>query len=145
MAITENGPGCLANAFAEVPGTAFKRGVVSGVLDSGLLGVRVEDLFLQCEMLVGSALCVPDAGTNVLVAILAGEAERGIVLGGIGTVHSLPSAGTMVIGATTQLTLSCGASSIDLRADGKVMIRGEDVLVRAKGTKRVRAGTVSIN
>jgi len=25
------------------------------------------------------------------------------------------------------------------------MIRGDDVLVRAKGTKRIRAGTVSIN
>ena len=44
-----------------------------------------------------------------------------------------------------QLTLVCGQASIDLRADGKVMIRGEDVLVRAKGTQRIRAGTVSIN
>jgi hypothetical protein len=43
------------------------------------------------------------------------------------------------------LSLKCGDASIDLRADGKVMIRGEDVLVRAKGTKRIRAGTVSIN
>ena len=33
----------------------------------------------------------------------------------------------------------------DLRADGKVRSRGDDVLVRAKGTQRIRAGSVSIN
>jgi hypothetical protein len=36
-------------------------------------------------------------------------------------------------------------STVDLRADGKVMVRGEDVLLRAKGTQRIRAGTVAIN
>ena len=41
--------------------------------------------------------------------------------------------------------LRCGEASLDLRADGKVLLRGDDVLVRAKGTQRIRAGTVSIN
>ena len=49
------------------------------------------------------------------------------------------------IDATNSLSLKCGEASIELRADGKVLIKGEDVTVRAKGTKRIRAGTVSIN
>jgi hypothetical protein len=50
-----------------------------------------------------------------------------------------------VLQAAHTLSLQCGLSSIDLRADGKVVIKGDDVLVRAKGTKRIRAGSVSIN
>ena len=52
---------------------------------------------------------------------------------------------SLALQAGDKLTLRCGQSSIEMSADGKVLIRGEDVLIRAKGTKRIRAGTVSIN
>jgi hypothetical protein len=81
-------------------------------------------------------------GDRVLVQPLPGEA-RPVVMGRIGAYPAMPENAIWESAGT--LTLRCGASSIDLRADGKVMIRGEDVLVRAKGTKRIRAGTVSIN
>ena len=51
----------------------------------------------------------------------------------------------MALQASESLSLTCGQASIELRADGKVLIRGDDVLLRAKGTQRIRAGTVSIN
>jgi hypothetical protein len=52
----------------------------------------------------------------------------------------------LTLEATEVLTLKCGEVSIDLRAaDGKMMLRGEDVLLRAKGTQRIKAGSVSIN
>lgn len=47
--------------------------------------------------------------------------------------------------ASESLSIRCGESSIEMRADGKVLIKGDDVTVRAKGTKRIRAGSVSIN
>jgi hypothetical protein len=51
----------------------------------------------------------------------------------------------MTLTATETLTLKCGEASVNLRADGQVMVKGEDVLLRAKGTQRIRAGNVAIN
>ena len=83
-----------------------------------------------------------------LLAVLG--SEFGCVLGRVGAFAApappppaLPAA--TVIESAETLTLRCGQASIDLRADGKVLIKGDDVLVRAKGTQRIRAGTVSIN
>lgn len=84
-------------------------------------------------------------GDRVLV-LPPQDGENAVVLGRIRRQKSAPTLQLdLVIESTRTLTLKCGASSIDLRADGKVMIRGEDVLVRATGTQRIRAGTVSIN
>ncbi|MEO8058158.1 MAG: hypothetical protein ABI671_07510 [Burkholderiales bacterium] len=74
------------------------------------------------------------------------DGERAVVLGRVGRYQTLqPTQPDVVIEAGRSLVLKCGTASIDLRADGKVMVRGEDVLLRAKGTQRIRAGTVSIN
>jgi hypothetical protein len=69
----------------------------------------------------------------------------GVVLGRVSRYRGQQPPEHVVVGAGKSLTLQCGQASIDLHVDGKVMIRGEDVLVRAKGTKRIRAGSVSIN
>lgn len=78
-----------------------------------------------------------------LLFIPADANGPGVVLGRIGSYQAQPT--HRVIQADESLTLRCGESSIDLRADGKVMIKGDDVLVRARGTQRIRAGSVSIN
>ncbi len=80
-----------------------------------------------------------------LLVLPASADGPAIVLGRIGKYREARTVERLTLDATESLTLKCGDASIDLRADGKVMIRGEDVLVRAKGTKRIRAGTVSIN
>lgn len=83
-------------------------------------------------------------GDSVLTLVDA-ALHHGVVVGRIGT-YCVPCAQSkLTIEATESVSLKCGESSVDLRADGKVLIKGEDVLVRAKGTKRIRAGTVSIN
>ncbi len=74
------------------------------------------------------------------------DGEPGVVLGRVGRYQARqPVQPEVVIEASHSLVLKCGEASVDLRADGKVMVRGEDVLLRAKGTQRIRAGTVSIN
>lgn len=47
--------------------------------------------------------------------------------------------------AERQITLRCGKSSIQLQADGNLLIRGAYVLSRASGTNRIRGGNVQIN
>ena len=91
-----------------------------------------------------SAATVSLSAGDQLLALLNVSLDQGVALGRVG--RYLPSASPHVtLEASESLTLKCGEASIDLRADGKVMVRGEDVLLRAKGTQRIRAGTVSIN
>ena len=47
--------------------------------------------------------------------------------------------------AEKEIVLRCGKSSITLRADGKIVIKGMEVVSRAKGANKVKGGTVRIN
>jgi hypothetical protein len=98
----------------------------------------------DCDWLAGPATVgVPLAPDDAVLVQPMGGGARSIVLGRIGPYTAAPA--QVTIEAAETLTLKCGDSHLDLRADGKLMIRGDDVLVRAKGTQRIRAGTVAIN
>jgi hypothetical protein len=51
----------------------------------------------------------------------------------------------VVVESERELVLRCGAGSITLTADGKVHIRGLDVVSSAERTQRIRGGSVRIN
>jgi len=51
----------------------------------------------------------------------------------------------IVIRAETEIEFICGASSILLRRDGHVVIRGTQVVSRASGANKIRGATVNIN
>jgi hypothetical protein len=51
----------------------------------------------------------------------------------------------MVVTAQHELVLRCGKSSISLRSDGRVEIRGESVLTQAAAANRVRGGSIELN
>jgi hypothetical protein len=106
-------------------------------------GRLIEPLCLNPQTLTGAP---PPPGSTVLLALLA---PRAVMLGTVGPWPSAPADDAVPpvlrLEAGEALTLACGKSSIELRADGRLMVKGEDVLVRASGTQRIRAGTVSIN
>lgn len=109
----------------------------------GTLAARTDHgelLLCDCLEAVGADTGLA-VGDRLLVVMLPAPA-RPVILGRIGR-HGQPAQAR--IEASELVSIKCGESSIDLRADGKVVIRGDDVLVRAKGTKRIRAGAVSIN
>jgi hypothetical protein len=111
-----------------------------GLIDVlGLWGHPVACAWLEGSGSIGIVLCPGDV---VLVSQQA-EDTPPVVLGRVGR-YGQPAA-RIELQAGQALSLKCGDASMELRADGKVLIRGEDVLVRAKGTKRIRAGAVSIN
>jgi hypothetical protein len=117
------------------------------IQDDGVLLVQLADGsecacdWLESATTAALALAVGDA---VLVMPESAGAPA-VVLGRIGRYRAPVTEAHVTLEATESLTLKCGEASVDLRADGKVMVRGEDVLLRAKGTQRIRAGTVSIN
>lgn len=123
------------------------RGQVQSVQADGRLVVATaQERQFVCDWLESHLTVGPRIAAGDTVLIMADPIScSGIVVGRVGPrAGGVPNA-HLSIESVGQLTLVCGQASIDLRADGKVMIRGEDVLVRAKGTQRIRAGTVSIN
>ncbi len=115
------------------------------VLPDGRLRVSCEgSANWLCDWLDTGSTLVPPLmpGDTVLVLPPAGDGA-GVVLGRIGSYQAQRAA--VVLDATESLSLRCGESSLEMRANGQVLLKGDDVLLRAKGTQRIRAGTVAIN
>lgn len=118
-------------------------GLLQEILEDGQLVVLVPGAgqFVTAWLETASNLQVRlEAGDSVLVHIGAGVA---VTLGRVGSYAS--RAPVLELESAQAMTLRCGQSTLQMRSDGRVLLSGEDVLVRAKGTKRIRAGTVSIN
>ena len=80
-----------------------------------------------------------------MLALRPSADRPGIVLGRIAAYSPAQAPAHVTLEATESLSLKCGEASVELRADGRAMVKGEDVLLRAKGTQRIRAGNVAIN
>ena len=96
-----------------------------------------------CDWLEGPEPAPPLAVGDILLALAVPASGVTVVLGRVGRYRPAPPA--LVLKATESLRLECGAAQLELRADGRLLLRGEDILMRATGTQRIRAGTVSIN
>jgi hypothetical protein len=118
-------------------------------------GVRVTDAqgaTLTCDLMDSASgpplVLVP--GDEVLVWQGDGD-PRGVILGRIGA-RAQPAApepadppDELVIEARQSLTLRVGGGSITLREDGRILIKGKDLVSHARGMNRIRGGSVAIN
>jgi len=109
-----------------------------------------------------------EVGVEVVVACPEEASRPGVILGAVGPVDGSAASGTAASGAHTiergspgeplllrnpeivleageQLTLRCGEASIRITRDGKIVISAQHVLSRAKGTQRIKGGSVAIN
>lgn len=87
-------------------------------------------------------------GDWVLIAVSGAGARRPLILGRIGPSAAARPPETpdhLIIQASQALTLKCGQGSVDIRADGKILIKGKDVVSHAQATNRIKGGSVSIN
>jgi hypothetical protein len=118
--------------------------------DAGLVAVAVATkgtAHLWCQLLdTGTALRL-GIGDKVLVLPASGDGQEAIILGRIGTVPAKEkqTPDELVLEAKKNLTIKCGDGSITIRADGKVLIKGHDLVSHAKRSNRVKGGSVSIN
>ena len=76
--------------------------------------------------------------------------ERGVVMGRVGASKSpkkrdKSGPDELTIEAKQNLVLRCGDGSITLRNDGKILIKGKDLVSRAKRLNRIKGGSVAIN
>jgi hypothetical protein len=106
---------------------------------------------LPCEMLTtDNRAPISLACGDPVLAWVAPGSSRAIILGRVGPARvpepespSVPD--ELVIEARTSLTLCVGDGSISIRGDGRILIKGKDLVSHAKGMNRIRGGSVSIN
>lgn len=144
-----------AGRDANGSGSGVLRGIVAEILETGEIVVQPfsgDASPVRCDFLETGQGPPPEItpGDLVLMLVPAGPGQNGCVLGRIGRYRRpetvvAPVQDNVIIEAGEMLTLLCGESSINLRKDGKLMIRGADVLSKAKGTQRIKGGTVAIN
>ena len=77
------------------------------------------------------------AGDRVLVHLASSPA---VIIGRIGGIPE-----ELVVEAGKNLTIRCGTGSIRIRADGRVLIEGLDIVSRARRAQRVTGAQVVIN
>jgi hypothetical protein len=51
----------------------------------------------------------------------------------------------VVLKGHEEIVLQCGRASITLHRDGKIVLRGKDILTVASGVQRIKGGKVQIN
>ncbi|HTO69767.1 MAG TPA: DUF6484 domain-containing protein [Myxococcota bacterium] len=108
--------------------------------------------------LVVGSLSDDDVGADVALALAAGDARRPVVLGR--TRAAIPAAEraraaspletsadgqTVALTAGRQLVLRVGRATITLTQDGRIVIRGGQLVSRASGVNRIQGGSVQIN
>lgn len=133
--------------------TAVRRGTLITLHEGTGARVVIEDGVpeeIDCDILhASSALPRLVAGDAVLVWRPAGG-DRGVLLGRIGpsSADRNGSAGTpneLVLEAKHSLTLRVGDGSITIQDDGKILIKGKDLVSHAQRMNRIKGGAVSIN
>lgn len=140
----------VALATAAAPGTRV--GAVAALLDEAVLVACAGDEIVACDLLEPRAAGTrPLAeGDPVLVVVPEGNGGRGVVLGRLlrPAPHGAAADGPpeeIVLEAKKELTLRVGEGSITLREDGKVVLRGRDLVSHARRLNRIRGGTVALN
>lgn len=132
----------IASAEALTP----MRAEIVTLADDGTVLIRTVDQHLiPCDVIQGGAGMVLAPGDAVLAMVPATAKGRGVIVGRVVPYRPPAPAAHLTLEATEGLTLKCGDATLDLRADGKAVLKGDDVLIRAKGLQRIKAGSVSIN
>lgn len=108
----------------------------------------------ECVLLDnGGAVLKLRAGEHVLVLVDSAPPYQGVVLGRIikpvadrrAEESRSQTPDELVIEAKKNLTLKCGEGSITIREDGKILIKGKDLVSHAQRINRIKGGSVSIN
>lgn len=100
--------------------------------------------------LVAALAPAPDwrlcTGARVALAFVDGDPRRPLVLALLEAPEATAAKPrTLRIAAGEELRIECGKSSIWLRADGRVEIRGEHLVSRSRGPNKVKGGSVHLN
>ncbi|MDZ7591856.1 MAG: DUF6484 domain-containing protein [Rubrivivax sp.] len=140
---------------------------VGRIIGYGLDGVPVVDfpgntrgpVNARILSAVGTVRPVPlPRDTDVVLVFDSGDLSRPIILGALGdasspgtgiaatAVLSRPLEGdTLELLGRKQITLRCGRSSIEMHADGRIVIKGTRLVSRASEVNKIKGAVVALN
>lgn len=140
---------------AAVAPSQLRRGLVAEILPTGEILATFPEEITSRRVLCGfleicdRPILTLQTGDAVLVLMPQTLGETGCVLGRIGRYQGTDAEYTepqhIVIEAKKELKLKCGESSIEMRRDGRLLIKGVDVVANAKRNNRIKGGSVQIN
>lgn len=88
-------------------------------------------------------------GRDVALMFEQNDVRKPIIIGLMhvpsSTVEVAVDGAVQEVTAEKELLLRCGKSSILLRQDGKIIIKGENILSRARMTNKVKGGSIQLN
>jgi hypothetical protein len=86
------------------------------------------------------------ASDMVLIWHADPQVPRAVVLGRVGLSHAGPMVpDTLILEAKESVLLRVGDGSITIRADGKILIKGKELVSHAQKMNRIKGGAVAIN
>jgi hypothetical protein len=143
-------------------------GQLAGMDESGEIFVRIEgqgpfaaklvagldrEILGLLEMQGREALIVFEQGDPrrpIIIAMMENRLESLIDFEISGAERLIPEEAVIdgkrvIIEAEQELVLKCGKGSIQIRKDGRIIIKGTELLSRASGAQRIRGASVNIN
>jgi len=130
-------------------------GRLSALGSKGEAWITVDDA-KPCQARTTVELTAGLVGREVLVCV-AGKRKVPVVVGvlrkpgdaanpaAVETLDLVVDRQRITLSAQKEIVLRCGEATLSLTADGKVAIRGADVVTTAARTNRIRGGAVRIN
>ena len=118
--------------------------------DAGVVVPGDPPLRLRCDVLrtADRPTLTLSLGDRVLVLLPAEDGGRGCVLGVVAPYESPrpdPAPATLRLEAAQRVEIQCGESALTMDAEGRVLLKGKDIVTRARRTQKIRGGTVHIN
>ena len=143
----------LTESLERSDAAQLSRARVVTVTDMGIVIVELAD---PAETRIESTLLMTsDASTLTLhprdEVLVWQPAPHGpaVIIGRVGESHGKPvpiePPATLLLEAKQSLTLRVGDGSITIRDDGKILIKGKDLVSHAQRMNRIKGGAVSIN
>ena len=143
-------------SFPDLTAGALVAGRIVSVPADGqlLLAALVDGSLVTCRVLQVTTTASLTLAVDDEVLLHRLDDGQAVILGRIGPSHApapLVESGPadipdeLVLEAKQNLTLKCGDGSITIRADGKILIKGRDLVSHAQRTNRIRGGSVAIN
>lgn len=116
-------------------------GIISDIDESGRVIVDFHENFLTKPLFAKSMVKIDESHKNQQVALLFdnNESDKPIIMGLMHTPDN------RIIAAKKNLTIKCGKSSIELRANGEIIIEGNIITSRAKKNYIIKGGTIHLN
>lgn len=121
------------------------RAEIIGLAPDGRAQVLIPSLG-QTPLIAQSLVPVPAASVGRVAAVTM-MGDEPLILGLVQPLAPEVEADgeRLVIEARREMTLRCGKASITMTADGRVTIRGTQVLSRSDGPNRVQGASVQLN